>query len=568
MKLNHTRRSNKGLFQQFLFACACASGFLPAAHAASQRVGAVFYILMENRNFTSDGTDNASGGVPLVGSTAAPYINSLITPGNANAAQVSYCTAYHSVLATATGTPPSIHPSEPNYLWMEAGSNFGVLNDNDPYGSNKQVQVINTFLSNNPSLSGQNLSTMLSTAGISWHSYQEGTNLLTSTSVNSNLGTNSTTNTLTNSVVVGNTTVPLVSFSGSNTTYTNPYNGSHQWNFACKHDGSIFFPGSNGSTVTVANTGTSNPFASSYLPLEQLQHDLDNNTVAQYNVITPDQFNDMHTALSSGFTYNGTHYTGDLAQVAQGDNFLAMIVPKIMASQAYQNNGVIVIWTDETEGDSARDTFNHTLMEIVISPLAKGNAYASTLNYTHSSDLNTMQKIYQVTAHTASGFINDAANPSNSSGALAGTVTGAAGTAEEGIVVGYGTGTAYDLSDLFVSGVIPTSIPSAKAVLGPYTINRRSSMVTQTVTVSNLLAGPTQPLYLAIENVSGNTSVLNPSGTIQNSANGTVGTPYITIASTGMVNNGTATITVNFAQPTSGGVSANLRVMAVASGTP
>ena len=139
-----------------------------------------------------------------------------------------------------------------------------------------------------------------------------------------------------------------------------------------------------------------------YAPLEQLAADLTSNAVARYNVITPDQYNDMHTALSGGFTYNGTHYTGDLAQVAQGDNFLSILVPQIMASQAYQDNGAIVIWTDETEGTNQND-FNHTLMEIVLSPLAKGNAYNSTVNMTHSSDVATMQEIYQVTANTATG---------------------------------------------------------------------------------------------------------------------------------------------------------------------
>ena len=57
--------------------------------------------------------------------------------------QVSYATAYHNVLATASGSNPHIHPSEPNYIWSEAGTNFGVLNDNTPYtssGTNQNVR--------------------------------------------------------------------------------------------------------------------------------------------------------------------------------------------------------------------------------------------------------------------------------------------------------------------------------------------------------------------------------------------------------------------------------------------
>jgi len=115
--------------------------------------------------------------------------------------------------------------------------------------------------------------------------------------------------------------------------------------------------------------------------------------------------------------------TGDRAAIKQGDDFLAAMIPMIMASQAYKDNGAIIIWNDETEGTNA-DDFNHTIMEIVISPLAKGYDYASSLNYTHSSDLKTMQEIFQV-----GPLLGDAAAP--------GTL---------------------DLSDMFVADTIPTSV--------------------------------------------------------------------------------------------------------------
>ncbi len=208
----------------------------------------------------------------------------------------------------------------------------------------------------------------------------------------------------------------MSSFSGTSASYVNPYNGSHQYNFACKHTGQLFFPATNGSTVTTANTSTSNPEVPHYAPMEQLATDLTNGTCASYNLITPDQYNDMHTALTGGFTYHGTPYTGDLAQMAQGDNFLATVVPQIMASPQWQNNGVIIIWTDETEGTNQND-FNHTLMEIVISPLAIGNATLVADDLTHSSDLATLQDIFHVTASAPSTvYLNDAVNPSNGTG--------------------------------------------------------------------------------------------------------------------------------------------------------
>jgi hypothetical protein len=282
--------------------------------------------------------------------------------------------------------------------------------------------------------------------------------------------------------------------------------------------------------------------------LQQLAADLTNNTVAKYNVITPDQYNDMHTALSAGYTYNGTHYTGDLAQVAQGDSFLSKVIPQIMASTAYKNNGMIVIWTDETEGTNQND-FNHTLTEIVLSPLAKGNAYASNLNYTHSSDIATMQEIFQTPAQTPTGYLNDGANASNSSGSLAGSAPG------------FGTGTALDLSDLFVSGAIPSTLLPTRITPGGYTINGRAKTAVQTVTVTNVLTTAiTSPVYLVAGNL--NTTLTNSAGTTKNNA--PVGSPYVYVAS-GLAPGASASVNLQFALPASGSIVDNLSVVISAS---
>ncbi len=370
-----------------------AAGALLAFNASAQAgtIQTVFVIAMENHNWTQPGSQTSPGQV--FGNTAAPFINSLVTPGNPNAAQTSYASNY---LNSGTG----IHPSEPNYIWAEAGSNLGVLNDNDPYGSGGTNQATN-----------QSLSNYLQNAGKSWRSYQE--------DVDVNLANNQP-------LPKSQYTVPLGSFSGTFTSGTNQYNGSNQYNYAAKHNPEAFFSGTNGG-----NNGTpSNPLAQNYAPLQQLAADLAANTVAQYNWITPDQYNDMHTALTGGFTYNGVHYTGDQAEIAQGDNFLRQIVPMIEASQAYQNNGAIVIWWDETEGG---DDAGRTLGEIIISPDAKGNAYTNNIRYTHSSDLLTMQEIYGI-----GPCLGDACN-------------------------------ATDLSDLFRAGSIPQGIdapePSTSGVL-------------------------------------------------------------------------------------------------------
>jgi hypothetical protein len=200
---------------------------------------------------------------------------------------------------------------------------------------------------------------------------------------------------------------------------TNAYNGSNQFNYAAKHNPMVFFRDTNGGN----DSSPANRMASHYAPLQQLKADLAKHAVADYNWITPDEYNDMHTMLSAGFK----GLTGDAAMIRQGDEFFRQIIPMIMASDAYKDNGVIIIWFDESEqdgdpGDNA-DDFNHTIPEIVISPLAHPNVngmpYASPVNYTHSSDLRTWQEVFHV-----GPLLGDAAK-------------------------------AKDLSDLFVPGAVP-----------------------------------------------------------------------------------------------------------------
>ena len=362
------------------FVLVCASGSI---QVRAESVKTVFVVAMENHNWTQPA--QVPGGIQQIyGNANAPFINSLVN-GTARAIingsvvnishQVSYATAYHNVLATPGGSNPHIHPSEPNYLWMEAGTNFGVLNDNDPFktigGTNQNT--------------GLHLSNLLTLTGKTWRPYQEDTELAVNGSAQ-----------LINVPLPPNQyTVPLASFAGTFAGgYLNAYNNSNQYNYAAKHDPMVLFTDTNGGN----NATITNPLASHYAPLQQLAADLANNTVADYNWITPNQYNDMHTSLAGG--YKGL--TGDAANIKQGDDFLSQIVPVIMASDAYKNHGVIILWWDESESDGVAgdngDDFNHTIAEIIISPHAHANVnglpYASPLNYTHSSDLRTLEQIF------------------------------------------------------------------------------------------------------------------------------------------------------------------------------
>jgi phosphatidylinositol-3-phosphatase len=357
--------------------------------AGAEEIKTVFVIAMENHNWTQPANQFTGPIQQIFQNPNAPFINSLVN-GTATAVingrqvniseQTAFATNYRNVLATAGGANPHIHPSEPNYIWAEAGTNFGVFNDNDPFApasgtgqiSNQDNQL--------------HLVRLLANCGVSWKSYQEDIDLVPD-------GTS-----FDNIVLPQNQWIsPIKSHSGNFVVGVNQFNGSTQFNYAVKHNPMAYFNDSNGGNDLTKN----NPLRLQYAPLQQLFADLASNSVAQYNWISPDQFNDQHTALTGGFK----GVTGDAANILQGDNFLQQIIPVIMASRAYHDHGAIIIWWDESEQDGVSgdnpDDLTHTVGEIVISPEAHPNEggvpFASDVFLTHSSDLRTMQEIFHVT---------------------------------------------------------------------------------------------------------------------------------------------------------------------------
>ena len=260
------------------------TGQSPTPATPLTSIKTVFIILFENNDWASMTPD------------VAPYINSLLPLG-------AHATQYFN--------PPGNHPSEPNYVWLEAADNLGLTSDAD------------ASLSNSTSTT-DHLVTYLNTAGISWRAYEEN---------------------------ISGTRCPLTS-SGQ---------------YAAKHDPFVFF-----QDLTDGESATSATCIAHVRPYTQLATDLQNNTVARYNFITPNLCNDMHDC-----------------SISTGDTWLSQNLPMILASQAYKDNGAVFITWDEAESG------NGPIGMIVLSPLAKVG-YSNAIQYDHSSTVRTMQTIFQV----------------------------------------------------------------------------------------------------------------------------------------------------------------------------
>lgn len=280
---------------------------------ASQAIKTVFVIVMENHNWST-----------IKGNSEAPYINHVMLPS------ASYANQYYN--------PPGNHPSLPNYLWLEAGTNCFpdtgcIRDDHDPSAHSTR--------------SHRHLTSLLQRAGISWKAYEEN---------------------------IPGTSCPLQSHPILSIAAENAVPGLSGDLYEAKHDPFVYF-----HDVT-SNESRNSPYCISHIrPFTQLATDLHRNAEARYNFITPNLCDDMHSGcpvLSN--------------RVRQGDRWLSHVIPAIEASAAYRRGGVIFITWDEGEGSDG------PIGLIALSPDAKGHGYSNSLHYTHSSLLRTLQEIFHV----------------------------------------------------------------------------------------------------------------------------------------------------------------------------
>ncbi len=285
--------------------------------APVHHIKTVFVIVMENRNWTGDGSSD------IKGNAAAPYINYTLIP------MASYANNYDN--------PPGIHPSLPNYLWIEAGTSFGARSDVSP----QQLHVDTT----------NHLVTLLEKAGISWKAYEED---------------------------ISGSECPIDPAGP-----TDP-NGSRL--YEPKHDPFVYFDDVTG------NLDPKSSYCVGHIrPFTELAGDLKDGRIGRYNFITPNLCDDMHDAcggeevahgdewlkknlpaiLDSSAYHDGGAIFITWDEANKGDGPIPMIVLSPYAKGNHYSNGVYY----------THSSLLRTLQEIFgVSPLIRWAAIAQDLH--------------------------------------------------------------------------------------------------------------------------------------------------------------------------------------------
>ena len=249
------------------------------APASGHALKTVFVIVMENHNWSS-----------IQGSSSAPYINHTLLP------QASYALQYYN--------PPGNHPSEPNYLWLEAGANLGITNDNSPQINHRSTT--------------RHLVTLLNDAGIPWKSYQED---------------------------ISGSTCPLTATEG----------------YVPRHNPMVLF-----DDVTNGNNPNSAYCIAHVRPYTELATDLQKNAVARYNFITPNICDDMHAssdcATPDSIKNGDTWLSHEVPKILDSQAYKDGGVLFIMWDEASKGDGPIglIVLSPDAKGGGYTNKIHYT----------------------------------------------------------------------------------------------------------------------------------------------------------------------------------------------------------------
>jgi hypothetical protein len=275
-----------------------------ASKRADHALKTAFVIVMENKNWTS-----------ITGSPSAPFVNTSILPTAAMADNYR-------------DNPKRVHPSEPNYIWMEAGDNLAIRDDDNPDENYRTTK--------------KHLVSLLQAADVPWKSYQQG---------------------------ISGKVCPLANENA----------------YAPKHNPMVFF-----TDVTDDNDAHSANCIEHVRPESELAADLANNAVSGYVFITPDLCHDMHDACASGNPIkNGDDFLATEIPMIQASQAYqdggAIFITWDEGESADEPIGMVVLSPLAKTGYHTATAFNHssllrTMQEIfAVEPFLRDASNAQSL---------------------------------------------------------------------------------------------------------------------------------------------------------------------------------------------
>jgi len=291
-----------------------------AASAQMSKVKTVWIILMENHNWTGNQAGASFGDPDIKGNPLAPYVNGPLLKMSAHAEQYF--------------NPPGNHPSQPNYLWLEAGTNFRVFADTMPGQSPFNIGA-------------KHLVKLLQQNGISWMAYAE-----------PDFGSPVFDVCPTGFDFLDVEHLPFVYFTDVAGNPPNPQ-----------------------SAECIAHVR----------PYYQLATDLADHTVARYNFIVPNVCHDGHEGISP------CDSTEPADNTLRGDTWLKQNVPLILQSSEYKEGGaLIIVWDEAEDTDQFSDGPIPFFLLSPFAKGGGKRPYSNSIHYDHSSTLKTLQEIFHV----------------------------------------------------------------------------------------------------------------------------------------------------------------------------
>jgi phosphatidylinositol-3-phosphatase len=288
------------------------------AHSQMSKVKTVWVVMMENHNWVGNDAGASFGDPDIKNNPLAPFVNGTLLKISAHPQQ------YYN--------PPGNHPSQPNYLWLEAGTNFGVLGDSQP----GQPQYFTE----------KHLTRLLQNAGVSWKAYAE------------------------------------PDF-GSPVFDTCPLDFSF---LDVNHLAPVYF-----NDINDGLNPQSHECLAHVVPFYKLATDLADHTTARYNLVIPNLCHQGHEGVSpcdpkepaDNTLRSDTWLKQNLPVILESEAYK-------------EGGAVFVIWDEAEDTDQFSDGPIPVFLLSRLAKGGGKTAYTNSIHYDHSSMLKTMQEIFGV----------------------------------------------------------------------------------------------------------------------------------------------------------------------------